>query len=123
MFNTSWDDASEEDLHYSMRTLIGDPDKDAAMFERYSPLPNAARLTQPLLMAHGAQDRRVPSVHATKFLSAVRDTNAHVEWLTYADEAHGWLHEEDAIDFWNHVDSFLDKNLKHPQYRPTTKDP
>ena len=115
MFNTSWDDASEELLQYGMRTIIGDPDKDADMFQRYSPLPNAARLTQPLLMAHGAQDRRVPTVHASKFLSAVRNTNAHVESLIYADEAHSWRHEEDSIDFWKHVDAFLDQNLKRAQ--------
>jgi len=115
MFNTASSDASEEWLHYGIRTLMGDPDKDADMFKRYSPLLNAARLTQPLLMAHGAQDRRVPLVHATTFLSAVRGTNAHVEWLAYAEEAHGWRHEEDSIDFWQHVDSFLDKNLKRAQ--------
>ena len=73
-----------------MRTLIGDPDKDAAMFARYSPLPNAARLKQPLLMAHGAQDRRVPPVHARKFRAAVSEGNPHVEFLFYDNEGHGW---------------------------------
>jgi len=27
------------------------------------------------------------------------------------DEYHGWHLEKDNIDFWKHVDAFLDKNL------------
>ncbi|WP_295993485.1 alpha/beta fold hydrolase [Rugamonas sp.] len=112
MFNTVDDDASEEDLQYGMRTLIGDPDKDTSLFQQYSPLANAARLKQPLLMAHGGQDRRVPPVHARKFRAAVSEGNPNVEFLFYDNEGHGWAHEEDNLDFWNHVEAFLDKNLK-----------
>ena len=112
MFTSTGDDASQEQLQYGMRTLIGDPEKDAAMFAQYSPLPNAARLTQPLLIAHGGRDRRVPMAHATQFRDAVVKTNKHVEWLVYADEEHGWRQEEDRLDFWRHVETFLDKNLK-----------
>ena len=115
MFTTAEDDASQERLQYGMRTLIGDPEKDAAMFVQNSPLPNADKLKQPLLLAHGAQDVRVPLVHATKFRDAVAKNNRQVEWLVYSDEGHGWRHEENSIDFWNHVDAFLDKNLKHAQ--------
>jgi len=115
MFTTAEDDASQESLQYGMRTLIGDPAKDAAMFVQNSPLPNADRLRQPLLIAHGAQDQRVPLIHATKFRDAVEKNNPHVEWLVYAEEGHGWRHEEDSIDFWKHVEVFLDKNLKQAQ--------
>lgn len=112
MFDTPESDASQENLGYSMPTLIGDPVKDAAMFQQNSPLLNAEKLKQPLLIAHGAQDRRVPIVHASKFRSAVSKNNGNVEWIVYPEEAHGWRHEEDNIDFWKHVEVFLDKNLK-----------
>jgi len=115
MFTAAESDASQEQLHYGMRTLIGDPEKDAAMFIQNSPLPNAGKLKQPLLLAHGAQDVRVPLVHATRFRDAVEKNNRQVEWLVYSDEGHGWRHEADNIDFWNHVDAFLDKHLKHAQ--------
>ncbi|WP_295993488.1 prolyl oligopeptidase family serine peptidase [Rugamonas sp.] len=112
MFSTADDDASQEALHYGLRTLIGDPVQDAAMFTRYSPLPNAARLTRPLLIAQGAQDVREPLADASRFRAAVGKANANVEWLVYADEGHVWRHDRDSVDFWRHVEAFLDQNLK-----------
>jgi len=112
MFATADDNASQESLHYDLRTLIGDPLADQAMLKRSSPLPNAERLTQPLLIAQGAQDVREPLADAVKFRDAVGKSNAKVDWLLYPNEGHEWRHEADTIDFWRHVETFLDKNLK-----------
>jgi len=111
MFTKAESDATLESLHYDMQTLVGDPVADAAIFRENSPLSNAAKLTQPLLIAHGAQDRRVPIAQATDFRSAVSKANPHVEWIVYTNEGHGWHHEDNRIDFWKHVETFLDKNL------------
>jgi dipeptidyl aminopeptidase/acylaminoacyl peptidase len=96
-----------------MKTLIGDPVNNPDAFTDVSPLAQAARIRRPLLMAHGARDRRVPVVHATKMRDAVKATNANVEYVVYPEEGHGWRQEEDSIDFWKRVDAFLDKNLAH----------
>lgn len=112
-YNTPQDDATVDSLNYDLKTLIGDPVADAAMFKQNSPLQNTDKLTQPLLIAHGAMDRRVPIVHATDLYSAVKSHNKNVEWIVYSDEGHGWYHENNRIDFWNHVETFLDKNLKN----------
>jgi dipeptidyl aminopeptidase/acylaminoacyl peptidase len=114
LFSTTYSDASQENLKYGMRTLIGDPDNatDAARFRQYSPLLRAAELKQPLLMAHGLEDRRVPIVHATGFYDAVKRSNPNVELITYPNEGHGWSKEETRIAFWQRVEAFLDKNLK-----------
>jgi len=114
LFTTSYSDASQEDLKYSMRTLIGDPDNpaDAARFRQHSPLARAAELKQPLLMAHGVEDKRVPIVHATRFYDAVKRSNPNVELITYVNEGHGWRHDDNRIAFWQQVEAFLDKNLK-----------
>jgi dipeptidyl aminopeptidase/acylaminoacyl peptidase len=111
-FNTPQDDISDDLMNYDLKTLMGDPDTDAEMFNANSPLENAAKLTQPLLMAHGTQDVRVPLVHATAFYNKVSNTNTHVEKIIYPDEGHGWHHEQNSIDFWTHVESFLHKNLQ-----------
>ena len=111
MFSLAENDATQDNLNYSMKTTIGDPVSDAAMFKENSPLVNATKLTQPVLLAHGAQDLRVPIAQATNFRSAVSKANPHVEWIVYANEGHGWHHEDDRIDFWKHVETFLDKNL------------
>nr|WP_229260084.1 prolyl oligopeptidase family serine peptidase [Duganella aquatilis] len=114
LFSTTYSDASQEDLKYGMRTLIGDPDNaaDAARFRQYSPLQRAAELKQPLLMAHGLEDKRVPLVHATRFYDAVKRSNPHVELITYPNEGHGWRHDATNIAFWQRVEAFLEQNLK-----------
>jgi dipeptidyl aminopeptidase/acylaminoacyl peptidase len=114
LFTVAYSDASQESLNYSMRTLIGDPDNaaDAARFRQHSPILRAAELKQPLLMAHGLEDKRVPIVHATRFYDSVKRGNSNVELITYPNEGHGWYHEENRIAFWQRVEAFLDKNLK-----------
>jgi dipeptidyl aminopeptidase/acylaminoacyl peptidase len=113
LFTAVESDMSEDARRYDMKTLVGDPLKDPAAFAAVSPLAQAGKITQPLLMAYGAQDLRVPIVHATKFRSAVTEHNHDVEYLVYPDEGHGWRDEADRIDFWKHVDVFLDKHLAH----------
>jgi dipeptidyl aminopeptidase/acylaminoacyl peptidase len=112
MYSLSWNDASLEALEYGLPALVGDPDKDSAQLKATSPLENASQLTQPVLMAYGGLDRRVPIAQGVKFRNAVSASNKNVEWLEYPSEGHGWYIEADDIDFWKHVEHFLDVNLK-----------
>jgi len=114
MFTSSWwdkADFSEGALHYSMPYMIGDPVKDAAQLRATSPLRQAARIKQPLLLAYGREDRRVPIVHGRKFYTVVTRTNDHVEWIDYPGEGHGWSQPQNRIDFWRRVESFLYRNI------------
>lgn len=112
MFTSSMSDASEENLGYGMRTLIGNPDTDIELFRKNSPLQRAAELKQPLLLVHGIDDRRVPLEHASKFYRAVKAHNQQVQLVTYDDEQHGWRKQATKLDFWQRVETFLDTNLK-----------
>ena len=111
LYSLRWSDLSEAWKEYGMPVLIGDPVKDAAQFAATSPLLQAARVTQPLLLAFGGNDRRVPIEHGTRFLEAVRKTNQQVEWIEYPDEGHGWFKPENRYDFWGRVEKFLAKQL------------
>jgi dipeptidyl aminopeptidase/acylaminoacyl peptidase len=111
MFNVAWSDTTEAAKKYGMKTLIGDPVADAAQFKKTSPLQNADRLKQPLLIAYGTDDYRVPMVHGLKFRDAVVKGNSNVEWVEYRDEGHGWHALKDNNDFWTRVEKFLAKNL------------
>jgi dipeptidyl aminopeptidase/acylaminoacyl peptidase len=115
MFTLAEGDFSDDTKKYDLSVMMGDRVADAAMFKQYSPLENAAKLNQPLLMAHGADDVRVPIAQATAFHDAVTKANPHVEWVVYNNEYHGWHLEKDNIDFWKRVDAFLDKNLMNAQ--------
>jgi len=96
---------------YGMPELIGDQVKDAEQLKATSPLQQASRIKQPLLLAYGGADRRVPLPHGTKFYQAVKETNPNVEWIEYEEEGHGWALPKNRIDFWGRVEKFLDKNI------------
>jgi dienelactone hydrolase len=115
MFSLHWSDLPETWKRYGMPLLIGDPVKDAAQLEATSPLKQAERVTQPLLLAFGGSDHRVPIEHGARFRDAVRKTNPQVEWVEYPDEGHGWFKPENRYDFWGRVEKFLAKQLAAPQ--------
>jgi dipeptidyl aminopeptidase/acylaminoacyl peptidase len=104
-------DISSTYKEYGMPDLVGDPVKDAAQLAATSPLLQAARITQPLLLAYGGADKRVPLYHGKKFYEAVKLTNRDVEWVEYEDEGHGWAVPKNRVDFWSRVEKFLDRNI------------
>ncbi|HEX9171988.1 MAG TPA: prolyl oligopeptidase family serine peptidase, partial [Telluria sp.] len=114
MYNDSWSYSSDADDNwkkYGMPSMIGDQVKDAAQLKATSPIEQAARIRQPLLMAYGGVDRRVPMHHGKKFLAAVQSHNKNVEWIEYPEEGHGWYLPKNNIDFWSRVEKFLDTNI------------
>jgi len=111
MYSTHWSDARDDYRIHGMPVMIGDPQKDAAQLEATSPLKQAAKITRPLLLAHGGIDRRVPVEHATKMRSALEANHAPVTWLEYKDEAHGWYKPENRADFYRRMEAFLAANI------------
>jgi dipeptidyl aminopeptidase/acylaminoacyl peptidase len=104
-------DTPEDYKRFGMPTLIGDLKADADQLKATSPLAQAARIKQPLLLAYGGADRRVPIFHGRKFYDAVKATNSQVEWIEYEEEGHGWALPKNRIDFWGRVEKFLDKQI------------
>lgn len=118
LFDNGWnfsDDVSREAKEHSMPEKIGDPVKDAAKFKATSPIAQAARITQPLMLAYGGVDRRVPINHGTALRDAVMRTNKNVEWIVYPEEGHGWSLEKNRLDFWGRVEKFLEQHIGAPR--------
>jgi len=114
LYTDTWlsdSDASDEWKKYGMPRMIGDQVADAAQLKATSPIEQAARITQPLLLAYGGSDRRVPMAQGRLFYDKVKRTNPHVEWIDYNTEGHGWYLPANRIDFWSKVEKFLDKNI------------
>ena len=113
LYNVSWSDITEYHEKYGMPAMVGDQLKDAEQLKTTSPLLRAAEIKQPLLLAYGAADQRVPLVHGSKFYDAVKANNPKVEWVVYPEEGHGWRLLKNKVDFWGRVDKFLDANIGH----------
>lgn len=117
MYGGSWfysSDLPEGWKQYGMPQLIGDQVKDAEQLKATSPLLQAARIKQPLLLAYGGADKRVTLNHGLKFRDAVKAGNPDVEWIEYPEEGHGWHLPANRIDFWTRVEKFLDRNIGKP---------
>ncbi len=104
-------DLSDLSRQYGMPLLVGDPVHDRAQLQATSPLAQAARLRQPVLMAYGGADRRVPPYHGRKMLAALTPHNRDVEWVMYDNEGHGWGLVATRLDFWTRVETFLHKHI------------
>ncbi|MDL2354406.1 MAG: prolyl oligopeptidase family serine peptidase [Pseudomonadota bacterium] len=114
LYDLRYTNTSQEAKTYGLPKLIGDQVKDAAQLKAASPLANASRITQPLLLAYGGVDKTVPIEHGKQFYNAVKKSNPRVEWVEYREEGHGWYEERTQVDFWGRVEKFLDQNIgKH----------
>jgi dipeptidyl aminopeptidase/acylaminoacyl peptidase len=94
-----------------LRTRIGDPYKDAERIKATSPSNFIDRIRVPLLMGYGLNDPRVPIIHGSKVLSALKAAG-RVEgrdfwYFVERYEGHGFAKEENRIAFYKHMDEFL----------------
>ena len=111
MFSIYWSDIGLQSKNYSMKTLIGDPEKDAELLKANAPLEMAGRIKAPLLLAYGGRDRRVPIEHGERMRDALIKAGRPPEWVVYPDEPHGWFQQENQVDFWKRVEGFLAKHI------------
>jgi len=119
MYETWWSDQSDDWKGFGMTVTIGDRDKDAAQFAATSPLKQAARIKQPLLLAHGALDRRVPIEQAQAMRAALEANHAPLTWLYYPEEGHGFYFQKDRFDYYRKVEAFLGANIGAGAGAPT----
>ena len=72
-----------------------------------SPLQQAARLTVPVLIAHGELDRVVPVSQSHNLVRALTRAGTPPESVFFQQEAHGFTKPQDSIDFLQRVEAFL----------------
>jgi acetyl esterase/lipase len=104
-------DVPDDWRNFGLPVLVGDINKDAEQLKATSPVNVAAKIRQPLLMAYGSADRRIPILHGKRFYDAIKPYNAHAEMVVYDGEGHGWSLEKNRIDFWTRVEKFLDRHI------------
>jgi dipeptidyl aminopeptidase/acylaminoacyl peptidase len=114
LYKGTWyaqNDLPEAWKKYGMPVMVGDLEKDAAQLKQTSPLAQAARIRQPVLLAYGAADPRVPIHHGKRFYDAAIGSNKQLEWIEYPEEGHSLLLPKNRFDFWTRVENFLDRNI------------
>jgi dipeptidyl aminopeptidase/acylaminoacyl peptidase len=106
-YTITWSDSNDDVTDYYLPKKVGDFKKDAEQFKATSAVVNAAKLTQPLILAYGGVDRRVPLEHGTRLREALKGHNPNVQWILYNDEGHGWTQLNNNVDFWTKAENLL----------------
>ncbi len=115
LFERRWDTNRRPYLSFDPIERVGDPVRDADALAKSSPLANASLIHQPLLMAYLGRNSYTNQAEGERMRNALTASgNNKVEWLFYKEEASTWGIPADAIDYWTHVEKFLDANLKNP---------
>ena len=67
----------------------GMPTESKETYEKWSPIEYAERVTTPLLITHGENDRRVPISQGEQYFRTLKKLEKTVEFLRYPREGHG----------------------------------
>ncbi|SDH13813.1 MULTISPECIES: S9 family peptidase [unclassified Duganella] len=111
--------------HAAMTALVLDPalfkcgiswsgvitNSDADLKANQARVHDTTRITQPVLLAYGKNDRHVPFSDGRQFYEKLSATNHRVEWLEYSSSAEDWKTQHNRIDLWGHIEAFLGRNI------------
>lgn len=95
-YYTAWRKTVAGDKHFDPRSI--------------SPLQAVDKISIPLLIAHGDHDEIVPVSQSQQLHDALTKAGKPHEYVVYPGEGHGFEQPEDATNFLERVEVFLDKN-------------
>jgi dipeptidyl aminopeptidase/acylaminoacyl peptidase len=96
------------------KSLLGDPIKDAKVYEADSPITFIKNETAPLLVLQGDNDIRVPKEEAQQIVALLHAEGRTVSAHYYPAEGHGFFKIEDQIDALTRTLAWFDLYLKSP---------
>ncbi len=104
---SSWsqgDLVGREDLERMMKH----PTQNRSAYRDGSPIHQVDKIQKPLFIAHGLLDARVHPLQSEELIDGLNRYDKVYEYVTYADEGHGFLKRATKIDFYSRLERFLD---------------
>lgn len=90
---------------------IGHPIKDSTMLWERSPLSRVDSIRIPVLIVQGANDPRVKQSESDQIVQAMKKKGINYEYMLFEDEGHGFMKEENRLEFFASAERFLAKHL------------
>jgi dipeptidyl aminopeptidase/acylaminoacyl peptidase len=94
------------------KSLLGDPEKDRAVYEADSPLAYIKNAKAPLLVLQGDNDIRVPKEEAEQVVKILQDAGKTADVHYYPNEGHGFAKRENQVDAIQRTIEWFDRYLK-----------
>lgn len=101
-----------ETIRNNLYKRVGHPVDDKDLLEAVSPVFHVDKIKTPLFVAQGANDPRVNQAESDQIVEALRARGIDVEYMLKENEGHGFMKEENRIEFYNAMVKFLDTHLK-----------
>jgi dipeptidyl aminopeptidase/acylaminoacyl peptidase len=86
---------------------IGDAKIDRVRLEEMSPLNHLDELRAPVFLAYGGKDRKVPVAQGKKLAAELKRRGKTFELLVKDEEGHGFSKQENRIELYQRIDTFL----------------
>ncbi|WP_440056011.1 alpha/beta hydrolase family protein [Pseudoalteromonas sp. T1lg65] len=97
---------------YGTNTLKKYVGTDPKLLHEASPARHVDKLTVPVMIVHGKKDPRADFEHALFLRKKLEEADKEYEWLVFDKEGHGYVNEQNKIEFFTKLLKFLDKHLK-----------
>jgi dipeptidyl aminopeptidase/acylaminoacyl peptidase len=94
-------------VHYK----IGDPERDAEMLRKYSPINNYEKIQTPLLIFRGAKDFRNASIDLTPLIDGLNRRGIECVYKMFDDEDHVLVGNENLQYMYSKILYFLKKYI------------
>ena len=101
-----------ESFREALYREIGNPETDEQFLYDTSPVFHGDNITKPLIIVQGANDPRVIQAESDDMVAAIKANGGIVEYVIFEDEGHGFTKNDNRIEGWNAVLTFLDTYLK-----------
>jgi dipeptidyl aminopeptidase/acylaminoacyl peptidase len=104
---TSWAQ-SEREAREDLERMMGHPANGRDAYRMGSPVMKVSDIQRPLLIVHGLQDPIVHPLQSEELVEALKRESKTFEYKTYPDEGHGLLRRKNQLDFYAHMERFVD---------------
>jgi dipeptidyl aminopeptidase/acylaminoacyl peptidase len=90
----------------------GDPDSQADLLRRLSPIHKIDRVRAATLVLHGANDTNVPVVEAEQVVASLKGRGVPVEYVLFPDEGHGFRKASNRVRSATAIVGWFEEHLK-----------
>ncbi len=93
--------------------MVGNPEKDADMLRAISPVFHTDKIKVPLLIFQGAKDPRANISELNQFVRDLRSRDITVKYVLKENERAIFKNEQNRLEMYGEIESFLETNLKN----------
>lgn len=111
LFFTASDGARTAKGRAELERYLGNPRTELDTMTQTSPLYEYARLTTPVMLAHGEEDERVDFEHTRRLVRMLDVAGRPPVLMTFPKEGHGFDDPEDLEKLWTGIAGFLHEHL------------